>query len=94
MGMVFSMASTAKDHLTEIIQANKDRRDHEEHEQIQLELEEEEKRKAGTKVTVEAFMKWKTAFDAEMAEKERLEKGLKRDDPKMLKPTGKKKNDL
>lgn len=40
-------------------------------------------------MTVELFTRWKTAFDSEMAEKERIEKGLKKDDPKMLKPTGK-----
>jgi hypothetical protein len=51
--------------------------------------QEEEKRKEGTKVTVELFTKWKTAFDLEMAEKERIEKGLKKEDPKMQKPTGK-----
>jgi len=37
---------------------------------------------------VELFTRWKTAFDAEMNEKERIEKGLKREDPKLLKPTG------
>ncbi|KAI1296400.1 RWD domain-containing protein 1 [Mortierella claussenii] len=88
MGMVFSMASIAKDSLTEIIQINKIRREDEEREREQRELEEEEKRRAGTRVTVDLFMKWKTAFDAEMAEKERIEKGLKKEDPKMLKPTG------
>ncbi|KAG0360952.1 ubiquitin-conjugating enzyme/RWD-like protein [Gamsiella multidivaricata] len=88
MGMVFSMASTAKDALTEIIQVNMARREKEEHEQLQREMEEEERKRAGTKVTVEVFMKWKTAFDAEMAEKERIEKGLKKEDPKALKPTG------
>lgn len=40
-------------------------------------------------MTVELFTRWKTAFDSEMAEKERIEKGLKKEDPKMLKPTGK-----
>ncbi|KAF9915585.1 RWD domain-containing protein 1 [Lobosporangium transversale] len=88
MGMVFSMASTAKDTLTEIVQQIKTRRVEEELERERRELEEEERRKAGTKVTVEGFMKWKAAFDAEMAEKERIEKGTKKEDPKMLKPTG------
>ncbi|KAG0262979.1 RWD domain-containing protein 1 [Mortierella polycephala] len=88
MGMVFSMASTAKDTLSEIIINNKDRREREREEQAQRELEAEEKRKEGTRVTSENFLKWKTAFDAEMAEKERIEKGQKKDDPKLLKPTG------
>ncbi|KAF9197803.1 RWD domain-containing protein 1, partial [Haplosporangium sp. Z 27] len=88
MGMVFSMASTAKDSLTEVIQINKERREERERQRELREIEEEEKRKAGTKVTVENFMKWKNAFDAEMAEKERIEKGSKKEDPKMLKPTG------
>ncbi|KAF9385796.1 RWD domain-containing protein 1 [Mortierella sp. AD011] len=88
MGMVFSMASIAKDSLTEIIQINKVRREELERERELREIEEEEKRKAGTKVTTEVFLKWKAAFDAEMAEKERIEKGGKREDPKMLKPTG------
>lgn len=88
MGMVFSMASIAKDALSEIIVNNKERREREEEEKAQRELEEEEKRKEGTRVTVELFTRWKTAFDSEMAEKERIEKGLKKDDPKMLKPTG------
>ncbi|KAF8967986.1 RWD domain-containing protein 1 [Entomortierella lignicola] len=88
MGMVFSMASTAKDSLTEVIQINKERREERERQRELREIEEEEKRKAGTKVTVENFMKWKNAFDAEMTEKERIEKGSKKEDPKMLKPTG------
>ncbi|CAO3566499.1 unnamed protein product [Mortierella alpina] len=88
MGMVFSMASTAKDSLTEIILFNKEKREREEEERAQRELEAEEKLKEGTRVTVENFTRWKTAFDAEMAEKERIEKGLKKEDPKMLKPTG------
>ncbi|KAG0302937.1 RWD domain-containing protein 1 [Dissophora globulifera] len=88
MGMVFSMASTARDSLTEIIQANKIKREQAELEREKREYEEEEQRKAGTKVTTEVFLKWKTAFDIEMAEKERIEKGLKKEDPKMLKPTG------
>ncbi|KAF9413234.1 RWD domain-containing protein 1 [Podila epigama] len=88
MGMVFSMASTAKDTLTEIIAFNKEKREREIEEAIQREMEEEEKKKQGTKVTKELFAAWKTAFDAEMTEKERLEKGLKKDDPKSLKPTG------
>ncbi|KAF9091628.1 RWD domain-containing protein 1 [Mortierella sp. AD031] len=88
MGMVFSMASIAKDTLSEIIVNNKERREREAEEKAQRELEEEEKRKEGTRVTVALFTKWKTAFDAEMAEKERIEKGLKKDDPKNLKPTG------
>ncbi|KAF9923666.1 RWD domain-containing protein 1 [Linnemannia zychae] len=88
MGMVFSMASIAKDTLSEIIVNNKDKREREAEEKVRRELEEEEKRKEGTKVTVALFTAWKTAFDAEMAEKERIEKGLKKEDPKMLKPTG------
>ncbi|KAF9302094.1 RWD domain-containing protein 1 [Mortierella antarctica] len=88
MGMVFSMASTAKDTLTEIISFNKEKREREAEEKAQRELEAEEKRKEGTRVTVELFTKWKTAFDAEMTEKERIEKGLKKVDPKDLKPTG------
>ncbi|KAF9912061.1 hypothetical protein EC991_001007 [Linnemannia zychae] len=88
MGMVFSMASIAKDTLSEIIVNNKERREREAEEKAQRELEEEEKRKEGTKVTVELFTRWKTAFDSEMAEKERIEKGLKKEDPKMQKPTG------
>ncbi|KAF9576197.1 RWD domain-containing protein 1 [Mortierella alpina] len=88
MGMVFSMASTAKDSLTEIILFNKEKREREEEERVQRELEAEEKLKEGTRVTVENFTRWKAAFDAEMAEKERIEKGLKKEDPKMLKPTG------
>ncbi|KAI8349104.1 ubiquitin-conjugating enzyme/RWD-like protein [Mortierella sp. GBAus27b] len=88
MSMVFSMVSTAKDTLTETIQNNKLRREREEQERVQREYEEEERRKAGTRVTVESFLKWKTAFDNEMAEKERLEKGTRKDDPRLLKPTG------
>ncbi|GJJ68038.1 hypothetical protein EMPS_00384 [Entomortierella parvispora] len=88
MGMVFSMASTAKDSLSEIILFNKERREREEEERAQREIEEEEKRKEGTRVTVELFTRWKTAFDAEMLEKERIEKGLKKEDPRMSKPTG------
>ncbi|KAG0046762.1 RWD domain-containing protein 1 [Gryganskiella cystojenkinii] len=88
MGMVFSMASTAKDSLTEIILFNKERREREAEEREQREIEEEEKKKAGTRVTPELFTRWKGAFDAEMAEKERIEKGLKKEDPRMLKPTG------
>jgi len=40
---------------------------------------------------VDLFTKWKTAFDAEMTEKERIEKGLRKVEPKDLKPTGKEK---
>ena len=39
MGMVFSMASTAKDSLTEIILFNKEKREREEEERAQRELE-------------------------------------------------------
>ncbi|KAF9178336.1 RWD domain-containing protein 1, partial [Haplosporangium sp. Z 11] len=39
MGMVFSMASTAKDTLSEIIMNNKERREREREEQAQRELE-------------------------------------------------------
>lgn len=39
MGMVFSMASTAKDTLTEIIEFNKERREREAEEKAQRELE-------------------------------------------------------
>jgi len=39
MGMVFSMASTAKDSLTEIILFNKERRDREEEEREKKEIE-------------------------------------------------------
>ncbi|KAF9436601.1 RWD domain-containing protein 1 [Entomortierella beljakovae] len=88
MSMVFSMASIAKDALSEIIVKNMNRRAELERERELREIEEEEKKKAGTRVTVELFTKWKTAFDAEMAEKERIEKGTKKDDPKLLKPTG------
>lgn len=86
--MVFSMVSIAKDTLTEILQTNKARREREEYERVQRELEEEERKRQGTKVTPESFNEWKAAFDAEIAEKERIEKGVKREDPKMLKPTG------
>jgi len=88
MSMVFSMVSTAKDALTETLQTNKINREHEERERAHREFEEEERRKQGTKVTPESFMQWKTAFDAEVAEKERIEKGAKKEDPKMLRPTG------
>ncbi|KAK3821158.1 MAG: ubiquitin-conjugating enzyme/RWD-like protein [Benniella sp.] len=88
MSMVFSMVSTAKDALTETLQTNKLKHEREERERAQREFEEEERRKQGTKVTPESFKQWKTAFDAEMAEKERIEKGTKKEDPRMLKPTG------
>lgn len=39
MGMVFSMASTAKDTLTEIISFNKEKREREAEEKAQRELE-------------------------------------------------------
>ncbi|KAF9975101.1 RWD domain-containing protein 1 [Actinomortierella ambigua] len=88
MGMVFSMASIAKEALTEVIVSNKELRHREAEERAQRELEAEERAKAGTKVTPESFMAWKLKFDAEMAEKERIEKGLRQQDPKLSKPTG------
>ncbi|KAF9168679.1 RWD domain-containing protein 1 [Actinomortierella ambigua] len=89
MGMVFSMASMAKEALTEVIVSNKERREREAEERARLEMEAEERAKAGTKVTPESFSAWKQKFDAEMSEKERIEKGLRREqDPKLSKPTG------
>ncbi|KAF9581389.1 RWD domain-containing protein 1 [Lunasporangiospora selenospora] len=88
IAMVFGMVSAAKECLTETITNKKDAREREREEKAQRELEEEAKRKRGTQVTVDSFLNWKGKFDADMAEKERIEKGLKRADPKLSKPTG------
>ncbi|KAF9927785.1 RWD domain-containing protein 1 [Modicella reniformis] len=85
--MVFNLVAAVNEKLTVIIDANKERRESEEQDRVQRELEEEQRKKQGTKVTPTSFLNWKTDFDAEMAEKERLEKGTKKD-PKILKPTG------
>jgi len=77
--MVFTLAQTVKDWLDE---HNKG----EEEESVDeiAEEENEEVLNTGTLVTVETFLAWKTAFDAEMAE---LRKN-KIDQEKLRRPTG------
>ncbi|XP_013383262.1 RWD domain-containing protein 1 [Lingula anatina] len=83
MVMVFSIVSATQEKLTEMREERKKRKE-EERERKARELEElEQKKFEGTKVTIETFLAWKTAFDAELAEAKR-KAGLQREVSKKL----------
>ncbi|XP_053315877.1 RWD domain-containing protein 1 [Spea bombifrons] len=68
MVMIFTLVSAVQEKLNEIVDQIKNRR---EEEKIQKEIEAEEAEKVrfhGTPVTIENFLSWKAAFEAELAE--------------------------
>ncbi len=84
MPMIYTIASAV---LEKLNKDNEERRKFEEAERdrIATEKEEEEiRRYEGNKVTVEVFLKWKMAFDKEMAELKKQSQGVG-----SKKPTGK-----
>jgi len=85
MPVIFTLASHLSEQLS-IQSENRLKRQQEDLERKQREEEEaEHKRFEGTRVTVETFIKWKVAFDAEQAE---LAKVVKVDENEPKKLTG------
>ncbi|KAL5011060.1 hypothetical protein ScPMuIL_013365 [Solemya velum] len=78
MVMVFTIVSAVQEKLTDIVE-NAKRRRREEKERREHEIEEAERKKfEGTKVSVETFLTWKKAFDAEMIDMKKITTELER----------------
>jgi len=99
MAMVYTLSLALRDHLSDILEARKARIDREEAEAIEREEQEVARKKQGTQVTRESFLKWRDAFEKEEIERRRKteEERLKALPPKereelkkwLAKPTGK-----
>lgn len=96
--MVYTLSLALRDHLSDILEARKARIDREEAEAIEREEQEVARKKQGTQVTRESFLKWRDAFEKEEIERRRKteEERLKALPPKereelkkwLAKPTG------
>ncbi|KAI4527849.1 RWD-domain-containing protein [Schizophyllum commune Tattone D] len=67
LAMVFTLVTTLRERLSELVRERAERHKAEEHEKERLAIEAEEAKTRGTPVTVESFKAWKTKFDAELA---------------------------
>ncbi|KAL1706923.1 hypothetical protein EV121DRAFT_200511, partial [Schizophyllum commune] len=67
LAMVFTLVTTLRERLSELVRERAERHKAEEHEKERLAIEAEEAKTRGTPVTVESFKAWKAKFDAELA---------------------------
>ncbi|KAG8753861.1 hypothetical protein FRC14_005681 [Serendipita sp. 396] len=71
MAMTFTLVSHLREQLTVVLLERAERIKRAETEKERRAIEEEEAKTRGTPVTIESFLKWRTAFLAEQAEKKR-----------------------
>ncbi|KAL1743955.1 hypothetical protein HDZ31DRAFT_39795 [Schizophyllum fasciatum] len=67
LAMVFTLVSTLRERLSDLVRERAERHRAAEHEKERLAIEAEEAKTRGTPVTVESFKAWKAKFDAELA---------------------------
>ena len=66
--IIFTLVCCAKETLEQISRNRREQKRLAEEERVRLEDEKERMKRAGTKVTTESFMKWRTSFLKEIAE--------------------------
>ncbi|KAJ1917035.1 rwd domain-containing protein [Mycoemilia scoparia] len=82
MVMIFTILSTVKEELTQILMDRADAKRKEIDAIKQAELEQERQKFVGTKVTKESFLAWREKFDKEMEEMKRAQSGGNKDEAK------------
>ncbi|PVU93020.1 hypothetical protein BB559_003486 [Furculomyces boomerangus] len=89
MAMIFSMASSLKESLDELLIKKLEEAETVEKERIDKEIELEQKKFVGTKVTRQVFMEWKKRFELEQATENKLsELDIKKLESKKQRLTG------
>ncbi|KAJ1646184.1 Protein gir2 [Dispira simplex] len=88
MVMVFSMTSTLKETLDDVMTKRVQELERLDRERVERDIAREQAKFIGTKVTKERFLEWKQKFDAEMAEAERITKSKVKYEDKKNKLTG------